>query len=71
MQIISTGDNLHEISKPVFWESKKNISVSSAENFTQSAKDSGQFYVYSSLRHLLWNGIVFCTCKYLHTKHIT
>ena len=20
----------------------------------------GQFYVYSSLRHLLWNGIIFC-----------
>ena len=29
MQIVSNGDNLHEMSKPVFWEKnqKKNISV--------------------------------------------
>ena len=26
MQIVSIGDNLHEMSKPVFWENKKNIS---------------------------------------------
>ena len=25
MQIVSTGDNLHEMSKPVFWENKTNI----------------------------------------------
>ena len=38
MQIVSSGDTLHEMSKPVFQEkNKKNISMSSAENFTQSA----------------------------------
>ena len=26
MQIVSNGDNLHEMSNPVFWEIKKNIS---------------------------------------------
>ena len=33
MQTVSIGDNLHEISSPVFY-----IKTSSAENFTQSAK---------------------------------
>ena len=27
MQTVSIGDNLHEMSKPVLWENKKNISV--------------------------------------------
>ena len=36
MQIVSLGDNLHEMSYPVFWE--KYFKMSSAENFTQSAK---------------------------------
>ena len=27
MQIVSNGDNLHEMSKLVFWEKKKNISI--------------------------------------------
>ena len=26
MQIVSIGDNLHEMSKPVFWEKQENIS---------------------------------------------
>ena len=26
MQIVSLGDNLHEMSKPVFWEKMKNVS---------------------------------------------
>ena len=39
MQIVSNGDNLHEMSKPVFWEeSEKYFNISSAGNFTQSAK---------------------------------
>ena len=38
MQIVSIGDSLHEMSKPVFWEIKKNFSLLSAENFTKSAK---------------------------------
>ena len=37
MQIVSVGgDNLHEMSYHVFWE--KYFQMSSAENFTQSAK---------------------------------
>ena len=35
MQIVSIGDNLHVMSKPVFWEK---YSKMSAEIFTQSAK---------------------------------
>ena len=27
MQIVSYGDNLHVMSKPVFWENKKNIII--------------------------------------------
>ena len=39
MQIVSIGDSLHEISKPVFLEiSEKYFNMSSAENFTQSTK---------------------------------
>ena len=35
MQIVSNGDNLHEMSKSVFWEKYFKMS---AEIFTQSAK---------------------------------
>ena len=39
MQIVSWGDNLHEMSNPVFWEKQeKYFKMLSAENFTQSAK---------------------------------
>ena len=40
MQIVSTGDNLHEISNPQFLFSKntENISMSSVEIFTQQNK---------------------------------
>ena len=39
MQIVSLGDNLHELSNPVFEKNKKKyFKMSSAENFTQSAK---------------------------------
>ena len=39
MQIVSWGDNLHEMSNPVFWGKKdKYFKLLSAENFTQSAK---------------------------------
>ena len=32
MQVVSAGDNLHEMSKPIFWEKYENISsLSSAE----------------------------------------
>ena len=37
MQIVSIGDNLHEMSTPVFREKEENFfRMSSAENFTQS-----------------------------------
>ena len=39
MQIVSIGDNLHEMSNPVSWGIYvKYFDMSSAENFTQSAK---------------------------------
>ena len=39
MQIVSIGDNLHEMSNPVSWEKyEKYFRLSPAENFTQSAK---------------------------------
>ena len=39
MQIVSNGDNLHEMSKPVFLENQiKYFKMVSAENFTQHAK---------------------------------
>ena len=35
MQIVSLGDNLHEMSKPVFWEKyEKRFQTSSVESFT-------------------------------------
>ena len=38
-QIVSNGDNLHEMSNPVFWEKKEKYFIMSfAENFTQSTK---------------------------------
>ena len=36
MQIVSEGDNLHELSKPIF--SEKYFKMSSAEVFTPQAK---------------------------------
>ena len=39
MQIVSAGDNLHEISDPIFCENqKKYFKMSSAEIITQHAK---------------------------------
>ena len=39
MQIVSLGDNLHEKSKPIFWENlEEHFKMSSAEIFTQHAK---------------------------------
>ena len=39
MQIVSTGDNLHEMSNPIFWKKKseKYFRMLSAEIFTQHA----------------------------------
>ena len=39
MQVVSIGDNLHEMSNSVFWEKlEKYFSMPSAENFTQGTK---------------------------------
>ena len=38
MQIVSIGDNLHVMSKPVLWEKYDKYFKMSAEIFTQSAK---------------------------------
>ena len=39
MQTLSIGDSLHEMSNPIYWEKQeKYLNMSSAENFTQSAK---------------------------------
>ena len=38
MQIISYGDTLHEMSKPIFWEEEEYFKMSSASNFTQHAE---------------------------------
>ena len=39
MQIVSIGDNLHQMSKPAFWvKQEKYFNMSSAESITQSAK---------------------------------
>ena len=32
---MQTGDNLHELSKPVFWENKKNAIIESSAEFAQ------------------------------------
>ena len=40
MQIVSLGDNLHEMTNPIFWEKnkKKKIIMSSTEIITKHAK---------------------------------
>ena len=39
MQIVSSGDNLHEMPNPIFWDdTKKIINMSSADIFTEHAK---------------------------------
>ena len=38
MQIISLGENLHEMSNPIFWETQDKKFKMSAEIFTQHAK---------------------------------
>ena len=37
MQIVSFGDNLHEMEKLILWESKKNIINLSSAEFAQRA----------------------------------
>ena len=44
MQIVSAGNNLHEISSPVNWKNKKNINLSPAE-FAQTVVTVNIFLV--------------------------
>ena len=44
MQIVSVGNNLHEMSMPVFWEKYENyFKVSAAETLTEHGKLSLQY----------------------------
>ena len=49
MQIVSIGDNLPEMLKPIFWgnnNNKKKIKILSAEIFTQHAKRKQKRVLY-------------------------
>ena len=63
MQIVSNGDNLYEMSKPVLWEKQEKISkCSSAEFFTQSAKGLSWEYeqpIFTSLTFNIFGVAVF------------
>ena len=50
MQIVSIGDNLHVMSKSVFWEKYEKYSKMSAEIFTQSAKFKATLTVFISVK---------------------
>ena len=67
MQIVSIGDNLHEMSNPVFWENKKNISkchlqknlfrmLSIKESNSLSEKDD--FAFHSDIPYVLEKGFI-------------
>ena len=50
MQIVPFGDNLHEISNPVFWENKKNtVNLSSAEIAKRVVKVNEWFSMTNSI----------------------
>ena len=38
MQIVSNGDDLHEMSNPVFWENKKSITNLLSDELGKSGK---------------------------------
>ena len=54
-------------------KNKKNVSVCHLLKILPSMLSiKSQFYVYSSLRHLLWNGIFFLTClDTIKANHMT
>ena len=52
MQNVAIGDNLHEMSKPIFWENK-NINVSSAEENLKYF--SVFFFFFFSPENRLWH----------------
>ena len=44
MQAVSSGDSLHEISNPIFWEKwEKHFKMFSAEIFTQTVERLSQY----------------------------
>ena len=50
MQVVSIGDNLYEMSKPVFWENKKKISIChSAENLPRVLKARKRISSYNKV----------------------
>ena len=61
--LISTPDIKPYILLKISWKSDKNLKKLS---LCQS-----QFHVYSSLRHLLWNGIIFCNMPWYSAYHMT
>ena len=58
MQIVSIGDNMHEMSKPVFWEKSEKYFKMSAEFFSQSVKSyvyANRLYLYSQAQLAYYN----------------
>ena len=53
MQIFSNGDNLREMSNPIFWKKRKNINLSSAEFAHRVVKQNEYVCNGSSYRDIL------------------
>ena len=53
MQIVSFGDNLHVMSNPVFWKSKKNISICPLQKISPGIFPRKQDLTLNA-NHLLW-----------------
>ena len=53
MQIVSLGDNLHEVSDPIFLENKKNVTNLSSAESAHSMVSFNTFLIFS-LKHMLW-----------------
>ena len=61
MQTVSNGDNLHEMSNPIFWKKKKKyFKILSAWNFTQSAKHLGLTSLWGLIRNQRSNWVFYC-----------
>ena len=58
MQILSNGDNLHEISNPVFCENKKNIIRLSSAELTHRVVKTGLRFPQNSYNIFLQASIV-------------
>ena len=62
-----------------FYEERRKVSVFLLKKKTpylekilpRVLSSKNQFYVYSSLRHLLWNGIIFCNSSWCQVHHMT